>query len=306
MKMTGTINIMILCLVLVFSCYFNAYAQTSPAKVLTSAETGPNQSAAETVQRTYETAAGTITLRPRMSIIKTVDFHLRSGELVYGKQVSEDKNMITVEKLDESRVVVSTYSKREIEPRTLQTKTVPEYKYYLDLAEYFSARTWDFRDDPDDFIQAIRCCEKAKQLVLETPTPDSEKIQQINEKIQKLQADRQVWETEVRSRAELKKLEFEAEIENRLKELENKVNVDSQQIGKSLEQFDEFLTEMKDNYQRLEQNISAITQDLSRRLNVLADRVEANTRLIDPFRWGLYPRYYYNYRPYYYRPGDQR
>jgi len=293
MKMTGTISIMILCLVLVFSCYLNAYAQTSS-----------NQSAAETVQRAYETAAGTITLRPRMNIIKTVDFHLRSGELVYGKLVSEDKNKITVEKLDESRIVVSTYSKREIEPRTMQTQTVPEYKYYLDLAEYFSARTWDFRDDPDDFIQAIRCCEKAKQLVLETEAPDSEKIQQINEKIQKLQADRQVWETEVRSRAELKKLEFEAEIENRLKELENIVNARSQQVDKSLKQLDEFLTEMKENYQRLEQNISGISQDLSRRLNVLADRVETNRRVIEPWGLGLYPRYYYPYRPYYYRPGE--
>lgn len=292
MKMTGTISIMSLCLVLVFSCYLNAYAQTSP-----------NQSTAETVQRTYETATGTVTLRPRMNIIKMADFHLRSGELVYGKLVWEDKNMITVEKRDDSRIVVSTYSKREIEPRTLETKTVPEYKYYLDLAEYFSARTWDFRDDPDDFIQAIRCCEKAKQSVLETETPENEKIEQINEKIQKLQADRQVWEREVESRAKLKKLEFEAEFENKLKELENKVNAGGQQIDKTLQRLDEFTTEMKDNYQRLEQNISGVSQDLSRRLNVLADRIEANTRLIDPFRWGLSPRYYYQYRPYY-RPGD--
>jgi len=275
---------------LVLSC--SVYAQTSP-----------NQSTAETVQRTYETAAGTVTLRPRMNIIKMVDFHLRSGELVYGKLVWEDKNMITVEKRDESRIVVSTYSKREIEPRTQETKTVPEYKYYLDLAEYFSARTWDFRDDPDDFIQAIRCCEKAKQSVLETEPPENEKIEQINEKIQKLQADRQVWEREIESRAKLKKLEFEAEIENRLKELENKVNVRSQQVDKSLKQLDEFTTEIKDNYQRLEQNISGVSQDLSRRLNVLADRVEANTRLIDPWRWGLSPRYYYQYRPYY-RTGE--
>jgi len=275
---------------LVLSC--SAYAQASP-----------NQRTAETMQRTSETAAGAITLRPRMNIIKTVDFHLRSGELIYGKLVWEDKNMITVEKLDESKIVVSTYSKREIEPRTLETKTVPEYKYYLDLSEYFSARTWDFRDDPDDFIQAIRCCEKARQSVLETETPENEKIEQINEKIQKLQADRQVWEREVRSRAELKKLEFEAEFENKFKELEDKVKAGSQQIDKTLQRLDEFTTEMKDNYQRLEQNISAITQDLSRRLNVLADRVEANRRVIDPWGLGLYPRYYYQYRPYY-RPGE--
>jgi len=304
MKMTSIISTMTLLLVLTLNCYSNVYAQADPATAKASTETSPNENSAETIQRTYETAAGTVTLRPRMTIIKTVDFHLRSGELVYGKLVSEDKNKITLERWEESKIVVSTYSKREIDPRTLQTKNVPEYKYYLDLAEYFSAKTWDFRDDPDDFIQAIRCCEKAKQLVLGTQTPDSEKIEQINEKIKELQADRQVWEREVQSRAKLKKLEFEAEVESRLKELENKFNVSSQQVDQRLELLDEFMGQMKGNYERLEQSISGISQDISRRLNILADQVEANRRIIDPWGLGLSPRYYYPYRPYYYRRGD--
>lgn len=291
MKIIITISIVTLILILAMNYYSNVYAQADP-----------NEKSAETIQRTYETAAGTITLRPRMSIIKTVDFHLRSGELVYGKLVSEDKNKITVERWEESKVVVSTYSKREIDPRTLQTKNVPEYRYYMDLADYFTARTWDFRDDPDDFIQAIRCCEKAKQLMLSTQT-DSEKIEQINEKIKDLQADRQVWEREVQSRAQLKKLEFEAEVESRLKELESKFNESSQQADQRLAVIDEFMGQVKDNYERLEKSISGTSQDISRRLNILTDQVEANRRLIDPWGTGLSPRYYYPYRPYY-RPGD--
>lgn len=291
MKIIITISIVTLILILALNCYSNVYAQADP-----------NEKSAETIPRAYETAAGTITLRSRMNIIKTVDFHLRSGNLVYGKLVSEDKNKITVERWEESKVVVSTYSKREIDPRTLQTKNVPEYKYYMDLADYFSARTWDFRDDPDDFIQAIRCCEKAKQLLLSSQT-DSEKIEQINEKIKELQADRQIWEREAQSRAQLKKLEFEAEVESRLKELESKFNESSQQVDQRLAVLDEFTGQMKSNYERLEQSISGMSQDVSMRLNILADQVEANRRLIDPWGTGLSPRYYYPYRPYY-RPGD--
>jgi len=295
MKITDALNSLILTVFVFLSCYSNADSQTNRNETIS--------------EITKETASGNMASRQRMNIIKTVDFHLRSGELVYGKIVSEDKNKITVESRNGSRIVVSTYSRREIEPRTVQTKSVPEYRYYLDLAEYFSARTWDFKDDPDDFIQAIRSCEKARQLLLETQKPDKEKIEQISQKITKLHQDRQIWEREVQSRAKLKTLEFEAEVENRLKELEDKFNVDIQQVNQRLESLDEFMGQMRDNSQRLEQNISGMNQEITRQLNILADRVEANRRLIDPWGTSLSPRYYYPSRPYYYSPrspGEQR
>ena len=156
-------------------------------------------------ENTAETSFRATTLRPRMSVARTADFYLRTGEFIFGRLVTEDKNKITVERLEGGKIIPSTYSRREIEPRTLQTKSIPEYRYYLDLAEHFSSRTWDFKDDPDDFIQAIRCCEKAKQSVLPTQTQGSERISEIDERIKKLQADRQVWERETESRAKLKR-----------------------------------------------------------------------------------------------------
>lgn len=42
--------------------------------------------------------------------------------LFFGKFVSQDKNKITVERLDENRIIISTYSKREIDIRTLHSK----------------------------------------------------------------------------------------------------------------------------------------------------------------------------------------
>ncbi len=271
-------------LVIAFSCcHSDLYAQTSRSL-----------KPAETERRASETLTKSTRPRARTDFVRMANFYLRDGKLVFGKLVSEEKNKITIERLDESRIVVSTYSKREIDSRTLQVKNIAEAAYYMELAEYFSGRTWDFRDDMDDFIQAIRCCERAKRSLAETEGPDSEKIDEINKKIEHLQADRQVWTREVESRAKLKKLEFEATIETRLKELEDKVNASSQQI-------DKIVTDMKDNYQKLERSISEIDQGISRQLNILEERIEANRRLIDP--WGLsYPRYRYPRR--YYRPGD--
>jgi hypothetical protein len=236
------------------------------------------------------------TLARRANSVRTADFHLRTGELIYGKLVAEDKNKITIERLDEGRIVVQTYGRREIDARTLDIKTVPEYRYYLDLADYFAGRTWDFRDDPDDFIQAIRCCEKAKAALGTSASAgqDSERIEQINDRIKKLEADRQVWETQVKSRAELKKLEFEAEAVNKLKELETKVNAGSQQVTKSVERLDKAVTDIQENHRKLEGGLYGIQQQL----NVLAERTAVNARLMDPWRWNWQPQYFYRYRQY--------
>jgi len=236
------------------------------------------------------------TLARRANVVRTADFHLRTGELVFGKVLTEDKNKITIERLEESRIVVQTYGRREIDARTLDIKTVPEYRYYLDLADYFAGRTWDFRDDPDDFIQAIRCCEKAKAALGTSASggQDSERIEQINERIKKLEADRQVWETQVKSRAELNKLEFEAEAVNKLKELEAKVNASTKQVSESMERLDKAVTDIQENHRKLEGGLFGMQQQL----NVLADRTAVNARLLDPWRWNWQPQYFYRYRQY--------
>ncbi|HUW19910.1 MAG TPA: hypothetical protein VMW16_11465 [Sedimentisphaerales bacterium] len=253
-----------------------------------SGQTETNQESVETEPAAVENPQEARESRPRTSFVKMVDFYLRDNKFVFGKLVSEDKNKLVVEQLDQSRIVASTYSKKEIDVRTLRTQRVPEARYYVDLGEYFSGRTWDFNDDPDDFIQAIRSYEKAKQLFAETRGEDSDKIDEIDKKIKQLQEDRQVWTREAESRARLKKLEFEAEIEKRFKALEDKVN-------KGVQQIDETVAKIKDDYQAMERSVTETGRDLSRRLDVLQERVGANTRLLDDL---LYPRYYQ--RRYYY------
>jgi len=252
------------------------------------AQVNREQSPAETEQAATETPRETNQSRPRVNFVKMADFYLRDGQLVFGELLSEDKNKITVKQLDGSRIIVSTYSKREIDTRSLHIKNTPEYKYYIELAEYFAGRTWDFRDDPDDFIQAIRCYEKAKQSITDTQRQKDE-IEQIDKRIEHLQSDKKIWIREVQSRAQLRKLEFEAETEKRIKELEDKVSETSRQLNESV-------ADMNENYQKLETGISQLNKELSRQDN----QIRANRRLIDRIyyrnrrHWPQF--YYYPYR----------
>ena len=62
---------------------------------------------------------------------------------------------VELEMLVGSKIIVATYSKRDMDTRSLQVKSVSASKYYGNMAEYFAGRTWDFKDDPDEFIQAM-------------------------------------------------------------------------------------------------------------------------------------------------------
>jgi len=303
MKIDGAMNTVIFMLVLAFSYLSQTYAKADPNS--TTSEISPLMQkalriGARTEQKTVETAQeAQQPSKLRTNFIKTATLYLRNGTPISGKLVSEDKNKIAIEQITESKIVVTIYSRKEIDPRTLQIKSVPEYRHNMDLAEYFSSQTWDFKDDPDDFIQAIRFYEKAKLAVVGTSQENSERIEQINEEIKKLQADREVWTREVESRAKLKKLEFEAEYETKLKELEDKITESSQKSDESAKRLDSIITEIQDNRQNLERSFLRMEEDIRRQLNILAGQVEANRRVIDPFYGYLHPRYPYGY----YGPG---
>ncbi len=303
MKTTGFVSRRIIISILVLASLAMALGQAGPAeqkaevspllqkvlRITTKPEPNAPQNAA------VDAPPG---LRPRASFVRTADFYLKDGRLVYGKLVSEDKNKITVEELNGSEIIVNTYSRRDVDIRTIQTKSAPESRYYQDLAEYFAGRTWDFKDDPDDFIHAIRCYERAKALIVGKSRLDTERIQEIDERIKLLQADRQVWEREVASRAKLKEMEFKAEFETKLSDLKDQLVASSQKIDENIKRLDTVITEIQENSQQVLQNFPAVEQDLRNRLSVLANQVEANRRMMDPSYTG--PRFRTRYGPYRY------
>jgi hypothetical protein len=325
MKITGAKNSSATILFILSAWIITAYAQAPRPIRATPGQADPNSKPADISPilkrvlgvtdraepatagtETAETPAAEIELpgpvgqgasKARMSTIRTVDFYLKDGKLIFGKLIAEDRNKVTVEQAEESTLIVATYSKRDMDAKTLQVKTIAESKYYEDLAEYFAGRTWDFKDDPDDFIQAIRCYERARRLITGTSELDAERIKQMGDKVAQLEADRTVWEKQVQSRAKLKELEFQAEFQTRFKELGDKIDASSQKIEQTVARLDKAVTDVQQNHDKLEKSLPALEQDLRRRLDVLGQEVETNRRLLDPFN--RYPR-----RPYdYYRPG---
>ncbi len=195
----------------------------------------------------------TSSLRKKLENVRLTSLYLRNGKLVSGRVVSEDSNKITVAEIVGSQIVVNTYGVRELELRTRSVKIKLEFEYYEELAGYFASRTRDFRDDPDDFIQAIRFYEKAKYLLADaSPNIYADKIREIEKKIDALDAERQVWIREIKSRAELKQLELQATINERFKELQD----ENAKYKEQLETIIADMDDIKDNFDILDQNVS--------------------------------------------------
>jgi hypothetical protein len=217
--------------------------------------------------------------RQRVDVVTIVDFYMRDGNTVSGKLISDDATQLIVEQPSESTVVTRTYSKREVDTRTVRTKPMPEWQYYSRLAEYFSARTWDFVDDPDDFIEAIRCYEKAKQS-LQGGGADSERTAEIDKAIKKIRDDREVWTKEVESRAKLKKLEYDAEAENRLKKLERSVAESNVKLNDSIKYLDKTAEDFKKDYQNIDKAIGDLNKDMVKQINGLQVQINDHSVLI--------------------------
>jgi hypothetical protein len=222
--------------------------------------------------------------KARVDSLTMVDFFMRDGNTVSGKLISDDPTQLIVEQPSESTVVTKTYSKREVDTRTVKTRPMLEWQYYSRLAEYFTARTWDFVDDPDDFIEAIRCYEKAKQS-LQAGGANSEKIVDIDKAIKKIQDDREVWTREVESRAKLKKLEYDAEAENRLKKLERSVAESNVKLNESVKSLDKTADGLKNDYTNLNKSMGDLNKDMVKQVNNLQvqlndDRILINNLLV--------------------------
>jgi hypothetical protein len=218
--------------------------------------------------------------KARIDSVTMVDFYMRDGNTVSGKLLSDDATQLIVEQPVESTVVPKTYSKREIDTRTVRTRPMPEWQYYVKLAEYFSAKTWDFVDDPDEFIGAIRSYEKAKQL-LQASGADKDKIADIDKALKKVQDDREVWTREVESRAKLKKLEYDAEAENRLKKLERSVAESNVKLSESIKYLDKTAEGLRTDYKNLDKSIGDLNKDTVKQINGLQTQINDHLALIN-------------------------
>jgi len=204
--------------------------------------------------------------------VKTVSFVLNDGRYVQGKVVSEDRSAITASEFTGSTIVVSAYNRDEIVAGSIRYKNVLESKYWETAAEYFLGRTWDFEDDPDDFIQAVRCYEQAKSLVIGAYGAEHERTKQLQRKIEQVKTDRKQWATEVESRAGLRELELKAAFDQRVSRLEKLLSRNAEQLRRINVLLED--TRLAANITEMQRNV----QTLSRQVR---SDIESNRRRID-------------------------
>lgn len=304
MKATPAITIATLALLILLAAAFQSSAQRTPPSdsgqnvrpllkrvVESTAEERELPSAADSSPNamTDEDQA-----RTRREFVRTADFYLRDGGLVFGRVIEDDRNKIIVEQLEDSTVVAATYSRKQIEPRSIQIKNVPASTFYMERGDYFAGRTWDFKNDPDDFILAIRAYERAKRTTDTSSELGLARVRTIEDKIKALQEDRKVWAREIEGRAKQKELEFQAEYVSRFKELADQIDATKQNLQETITQVEQSLSQTNEQQQTIQQNLATMQQDVQRQLAMMAEQIEAMRRDVNPY----YRPPLYRYRNY--------
>ncbi len=235
--------------------------------------------------------------------VKLISVYNLDGKLITGAVISEDRNKIVVAQVEGSKIVVNTYPTKQLALRTLSVANKLEYLYDIDLAKYFVSRTGDFVDDVDDFIQAIRYYEKAKYLLSNDTTANSnggsidknsnqnnkKMIDAIDAAIAKIKADRKVWISEVKSRAALKKLEFEATFEEKFKKLQEENKQEQDKINKISDDFKSFKGEFYNFSDSINWQLDRIGRAVAANESFIRDSWRRPPAFVP-----VEPRYYYN------------
>lgn len=215
--------------------------------------------------------------------VKTVSFLLKDGYAVMGRIITEDRRQMTISELGSGKLLLANYLRSQIEPGSLSYRTMSEPAYWQTTAAYFLGKAWDFENDPDDFIQAIQCYQKAKNLVIQHRGPDHELAKQLTEQIEQVRSERELWTEEAQSRAKLKMLELESVLETRLDELRDMVTNNSEELARIRGMLEE------------PQNFAKVLDEMRQNLNEKIDRsfkeIEVNREEIRYLRYKHGPRY---------------
>jgi hypothetical protein len=163
--------------------------------------------------------------------VQLISFNLTGGQRINGKLVSEDPYQIEIDEVRGSRIVLSTYFKSGIEKNSIIYKTVSELDYWRDTGKYFLQKVWDFQDDPDEYMQAIRCYQKARAIAEDALGGDHKLVAELDEKINEIEKDMDKWAGQAKTRADLRKLEVLSTLDVRLQKIEEQISANSDDIA---------------------------------------------------------------------------
>lgn len=221
--------------------------------------------------------------------IQLVSFVLNNGQSVSGRLESEDAFEIKLSQIEGSSIVSAKYYKNEIDKKTIAYKNISELDYWRNTGDYFLQKVWDFQNDPDEFIQAIRCFERAKSLVVDALGENHKLVAELDEKIKKINADMETWSQQAKSRAGMRNLETLATLDAKLQQFQDQLTENSKAVA-------DFRAELKnisssDVYDQLREkasNADVLIRVLEQRMTKLESDMDSM------WRWNRnQPRYYY-------------
>lgn len=217
---------------------------------------------------------------PRTNRVRLMTFTLVDSRTIIGRVISEDKIQITVNYPHHGKLVTETFSRQQIIPETVGYRNSLAFNYWKETAEYFVSKTWDFENDPDEFISAIRCYENALEIAKKQRGPDHELVREIEAQIEDLQSQRNRWQAEAKKRAEMKSLEFEAGFEKKFETLTDIIEQQASSLAYVQRKLSEVLTSMeKLNIEW--QNKAVQINDLADRVSRLREDVNRNARAVE-------------------------
>ncbi|MGD0785994.1 MAG: hypothetical protein ABR969_09290 [Sedimentisphaerales bacterium] len=163
--------------------------------------------------------------------VQLISFNLTGGQRINGKLVSEDPYQIEINEVKGSRIVLAIYNKNDVDKNSVIYKTVSELDYWRDMGKYFLQKVWDFQDDPDEYMQAIRCYQKARTIAEDALGSDHKLVAELNEKIDQTEKDMNTWAEQAKSRSDLRKLEMLSTLDVRLQKIEGQINANADDIA---------------------------------------------------------------------------
>jgi hypothetical protein len=220
--------------------------------------------------------------KPAAEMVRMVSFRLKDGRTVSGRVMNDDRTQVTVSEPSAGVLVSGSYSRLDMEPRSINYQTVSEYQYWLNTGQYFEARTWDFKDDADEFAQALRCYQTAGDIAAAAMGKDSTAAQEAQARIRKLLDSRQRWIEDVTPRARMAELEFKSTLATRLQELSQSIS--ALQTGVDQLKLSATANEQKlADYQRtVDEKLSRMADDIRRNYEYIRDNMYRTNTIITP------------------------
>jgi hypothetical protein len=197
------------------AAFVPAAPAASPEVAPAAPPAGPAAAAAETAPSQVRKAAA--------ETVRTISFRLKDGRAVSGRVLNEDRAQVTIAEPVGGTLQTATYSRGDFEPRSISYQTINEYQYWLNTGQYFESRTWDFKDDADEFAQAVRCYQTAYNIAVGAMGKDSAIALEAEGRVKKAVEARQQWMDVAKPRAQMAEMEFKSTLAQKLDELNRAV-----------------------------------------------------------------------------------